>query len=249
MGLFRGALPAKVGVLFYDVPSYRLAAKVLVDGLKQRGVEVIAEEAFHQAGSTQDLGQTQAQVQSAVLKFKTIGVTHVVGVELNAWLQGFFALYGSQQEYYPRYGWTSNQVPTNAQAVVPHKALVNSVILGFYPTFDTENQSDYPAETRRCIRQITSHGVKITSGNQRADAVVACDAVNYLKAALTASKGLTREALVTGARKLGRSFVPASTYASILPSGYGAGIAAIRPGAWSTTCDCFSYTGQPYAVD
>jgi len=248
MGLFKGAIPAKVGVLYYDVPAYRNAEKVLVDGLRQRGVNVLVEEAFHQPGSTQDVGQTEAQVQSAVLKFKTAGITHVVGVELNAWLQGFFALYSSQQDYYPRYGWTSNQVPTNAQAVVPHKELERSLVLGFYPTYDTERQTDYPKETARCLHELTSHGAKITSGNQRADAVVACDGVHYLKAALTAGNGLTRDALVAGARALGHSYVPASTYASFLPKGYGGGIAAMRPGAWSTACDCFAYTGKPYLV-
>jgi hypothetical protein len=86
MGLFAGPTKARVGVLFYDLPTYRFAEKVLVDGLKRRGVQVVAEEAFHYAASTQDLGQTQGQVQSAVLKFRSQGVTHVVGVELNAWL-------------------------------------------------------------------------------------------------------------------------------------------------------------------
>ena len=248
MGLFKGTVPARVGILYYDVPAYRYAESVLVGELKKRGIQVAAEEAFHQPGSTQDVGQTEGQVQAAVLKFKAEGVTHVVAVELNAWLQGFFALYSSQQDYYPRYGWTSNQVPTNAQAAVPHKELVGSLVLGFYPTYDTEKQSDYPPATRRCLAQLSAHGVAFTSGNQRADAVTACDAVHYLKAALTAGGGVTRDALVAGARVLGHSYVPSSTYASFLPLGFGAGIAAMRPGAWSTECDCFTYTGKPFAV-
>jgi hypothetical protein len=248
MGLFKGTVPARVGVLYYDVPSFRYAESILKSELKRRGITVAAEEAFHQPSSTQDVGQTEAQVQGAVLKFKAQGVTHVVAVELNAWLQGFFALYASQQDYYPRYGWTSNQVPTNAQAAVPHKELENSLVLGFYPTYDTEKQSDYPPATLRCLAQLRSHGVTFTTGNQRADAVTACDAVHYLKAALTAGGGVTRDALVRGARALARSYVPASTYASFLPLGYGAGLAAMRPGAWSTACDCFTYTGKPYSV-
>jgi hypothetical protein len=248
MGLFSGTVPARVGVLFYDVPTYRAAERVLVAGLKQRGVQVVEEQAFHYAASTQDLGQTQAQVQSATLKFRSSGVTHVVGVELNAWLQGFFALYAGQQDYYPRYGWTSNQVPTNVMAVVPHKALLNNVLLGFYPTYDTADQKQYPAETLRCFRTLTAHGVPLTSGNQRSSAVVACDAVRYLKVALAAGKGLTRDALVAGARALQHSFAPAVTYGSFLPKGYGAGAAEVRPGAWSTACDCFAYTGSPYRV-
>jgi len=248
MGLFKSTVPARVGILYYDVPSFRYAEGVLKAGLQQRGIQIAAEEAFHQPSSTQDVGQTEAQVQAAVLKFKAEGVTHVVAVELNAWLQGFFALYASQQDYYPRYGWTSNQVPTNAQAAVPHKELEGSLVLGFYPTYDTEKQSDYPPATRRCLAQLASHGVAFTSGNQRADAVTACDAVHYLKAALTAAGGVTRDALVAGARALGRTYAPASTYASVMPLGYGAGLAAMRPGAWSTACDCFAYTGKPYPV-
>lgn len=248
MGLFAGPTPARVGVLYYDLPTYRFAAKVLVDGLKARGVQVVEEQAFKYAASTRDLGEQQAQVQSAALKFKTYGVTHVVGIELNAWLQGFFAAYASQQDYYPRYGWTSNQVPTNVMAVVPHKALENSLLLGFYPTYDTSDTKVYPEETRRCFRLLTSQGQPVNTGNQRSAAATACDAVRYLKAALTAGNGVTRDALVAGARALQRSFAPAVTYASFLPRGYGAGAAAIRPGAFQTECDCFAYTGAPYRV-
>jgi hypothetical protein len=248
MGLFSGPTPARVGVLFYDLPTYRAAEKVLVAGLKQRGVQVVEEQAFHFAASTQDLGQTQAQVQSATLKFRSSGVTHVVGVELNAWLQGFFALYAGQQDYYPRYGWTSNQVPTNVMAVVPHRALVDSVLLGFYPTYDTADLKVYPRETLRCFATLASHGVQVTTGNQRSSAAVACDAVRYLKLALVAGKGVTRDALVLGATALQRTFQPAVTYASFLPRGYGAGAAAVRPGAFQAACDCFAYTGQPYQV-
>ncbi len=248
MGLFAGPTPARVGVLFYDLPTYKFAEKILVEGLEKRGVEVVEEQAFHYAASSQDLGQTQAQVQSAALKFRQSGVTHVVGVELNAWLQGFFALYAGQQEYYPRYGWTSNQVPTNVMSVVPHKSLVNSLLIGFYPTFDTADLRVYPAETLRCFRQLTAHQVPLNTGNQRSSAAVACDAVRYLKLALTAGKGVDRTALVAGGRALQRSYVPAVTYASFLPRGFGAGAAALRPGAFQTECDCFAYTGSPYSV-
>lgn len=248
MGLFRGAAPARVGILHYDLPSYHFAKDVLVKGLRERGVAVVEEQAFHYAASTQDLGRTQAQVQSAALKFKASGVTHVLGVELNAWLQGFFALYASQQGYYPRYGWTSNQVPTNVMSVVPHEALANSLLLGFYPTYDTADLREYPAATVQCFRQLATRGITVTTGNQRSQAAVACDAVRYLTAALTAGKGVTRDALVVGARSLERSFTPGVTYASFLPRGYGAGAAAIRPGAFQSTCDCFAYTGPAYRV-
>lgn len=248
MGLFKGTVPAKVGILYYDLPTYRFAEKVLAKELRALGVEVVVEEAFAYAASVDALAGSQAQVQNAVLKFRSRGVTHVVGVELNAFLQGFFALYGSQQDYYPRYGWTSNQVPTNVKEVAPDRALVGSLVLGFYPMFDTEDQSTYPAETRACFTLLKSKGVPIGSGNQRSSAAVACDAVRYLKAALTSGGGVDRDALVRGARQLGSSFKPAVTFASLLPKGYGAGAAALRRGAWNTDCDCFRYTSAAYNV-
>ncbi|MCU1594583.1 MAG: hypothetical protein JWO12_1975, partial [Frankiales bacterium] len=220
MGLFSSPTPAKVGILYFDEPHYIAAEKVLEAGLAKRGVKVVDREAFHYVASTQDVGQTESQINSAVLRFQADGVTQVLGVETNAWLIGFFGVHAASQSYYPRYGFTSDEVLTNVQSNVPAKELKNSLFIGWTPAYDTADVSVYPNAAKSCLTVMKNNGMDMSTGNERSSALTDCDNLNYLATALTAGgEPLSRDRLLAGAKALGTSFAPADTYIVHQPNG------------------------------
>lgn len=246
MGLFASPAPAKVGVLYYEEPHFVAAEKILESELAKRGVQVVKREAFHYVASSQDVGQTESQIGNAVLSFRSAGVTQVVGVETNAWLIGFFGVHAESQHYYPRYGYTSDEVLTNISANVSAQELKNSVFIGWMPAYDTADTRQYTPEGRACLKLMTDDGQDMSTGNERFSALDDCDNLGFLTAALTAGGDrISRDSLRVGGRAIGTSYRPAGTFLTNFPHGYGAGAAAIRRGKFDDACACFAYTSAP----
>jgi hypothetical protein len=248
-GFFSGQPSARVGILFFDEPHFRRGEQALEAALAQRKVNVADRQAIHYFESTSDVGQTETEVQNSILRFRSSGVTHVVSVETNAWLQGGFALGASQQQYYPRYGWTSNQVLSNVLANVPARALQGSLFVGWDPVFDLVDAKQYGPETRACLDFMARHGQPVDTGNQRASAARSCEVVKFFAAALSAGKGVSRDQLLAGAQALGTTYRPIATFDVRISQQRPDGIAAVRDGAYDERCTCFAYTSGLITTD
>ena len=81
-----------------------------------------------------------------MLKFRSAGVTHVLAVEENAWLTGFFGIYSANQDYYPRYGYTSQEPLGNVDSNVPHKELERALFIGWNPVQDVNDPAQLTAQ-------------------------------------------------------------------------------------------------------
>ena len=250
-GLFSSPTPAKVGVLYFDVPEFATAESILEHSLAAEGVKVVDRQAFNWVGSSQDVGATETQVQNAVLKFHSEGITQVIGVETNAWLIGFFGLDASNQSYYPRYGYTSEEVLSNVAANVPAKELQGARFIGWWPAQDLTDTSSYPAAARACIAFVNAHGQATTTGNERASALGDCENVHYLVAALEAGgEPFSRASLLAGSRRLSAgNYQPDNTFGISETSANFDGVSQVRQGEWNSSCSCFAYTTGPIDVD
>jgi hypothetical protein len=231
-GLFASPAPAKVGILYFDVPEFATAEGILEHSLAAEGVDVVDRQAFNWVGSTQDVGGTAARVQ-------------------NAWLIGFFGLDAANQNYYPRYGYTSDEVLSNIAANVPAKALQGSKFIGWWPAQDLADTGDYPPAEKACVEFMNAHGQATSTGNERSSALGDCESIYYLVAALKAGgEPFSRASLLAGARRLtAASYQPVNTFGiSETPSNFD-GASEIRQGGWDTSCSCFAYTSGPIKVN
>jgi hypothetical protein len=243
MGLFQSSQPVKVGVLYFDLPDFAAAEKVLEASLAAKGVTVADRSAFHYVASTNDITPTESQVENAVLKFRSEGITHVIGVETNAWLIGFFGVDAALQNYYPRYGYTSEEVLSNIASNVPAKALQGARFIGWWPGQDITDTTLYGPNAKACLAFMRQHGLPTDNGNQRTDALGACDTVDFVAAALTAGgEPLSRASLMTGARAISGTYTPTDTFQTRVTAENYDGVSAIRQGAWNPSCGCFQYT-------
>jgi hypothetical protein len=241
MGLFGNLKLAKVGILYFDKAEFIAAEQVLERELSRRGITVAARQALHYVASTNDVPQTASEDSSAVLKFRSAGVTHVLAVEENAWLTGGFGIAAASQSYYPRYGFTSNEPLGNIAANVPARELRDALFIGWDPVYDVPDTRELTPAGKACLR-FFAHTAQDTP-NQRAALVSACESVEFLRAALTAAGSANgAQSLVAGATRL-TGFASGFTFRVGITRDERDGVAAYRPGRFDDTCSCFAYTG------
>ena len=247
MGYFDSVTPIKLGVLYEDLPTFRKAEALLEKQLNALGVKVEIKQAFAPVQSQSDIGANQSQVQGAVLRFRAAGVTHVIGVENNAWLIGFFGVGAASQGYYPRYGYDSNEVLSNVATNVPAQALKGAVFIGYYPPYDVLDTKQFTPAGQKCLALLVKKGIAVPdTGNGHSDTMTACDNVRFLEAALDAApqSAITRDLLASGVAALGSSYRSTITFTTHFSTGLGyvTGASSYRTGKWDESCGCFAYT-------
>lgn len=249
MGFFGNAVTDKLGVLYFDndqdsVDGYN----ALKAALAAEHVPIAESESISEAADTSGVGAMEAQVSSAELKFKAEGVNEVTCEETTPWICAFFALYASNQDYYPRYAFSSAESLTAIVANVPAKELANSVFVGWYPAEDLQSVNEMPAVLQACLNFFEKDGISITTGNARAQAEGVCSDVNLFAAALEVAPSISAVGLIEGAERLGSTFHPVGSFGAAISSGQRDGVSVIRRGDFVTSCDCYQYTSGDISV-
>jgi hypothetical protein len=252
-----GTAPVKVGIVTPDSADWAWTVpNVLVPALAQRGYKVDPGDisVWHYPDSTSDNGQAVSQIQSAVLKFRSDGVTHVLPVEQNS--ASFFATAAEGQHYRPRYGVNSRTAfELEGGTLVPRAQMAGAVGFGWVPDEDlpasetTKDTGPYAGPGRvHCIKVLTDAG--FPAADARA-ALGVCDAVYSIQRALNAvpaGVALTATSFMSALEGFGGAFqnagIPASRFG---PNRHYAGT---RAWLWSfdSECQCMHYTGSPYEL-
>src|SRR5207248_2257890 len=103
------APPFKLGVVYYDYPSFVRGVPVLQKQLANHGVSITDSVKITPAPNTAGVGDETAAIRNAAVKFKGEGITHVQFLATNnAFLQFTFMKNAQSQLYNPRYGLNSN---------------------------------------------------------------------------------------------------------------------------------------------
>jgi hypothetical protein len=235
----------KLGVLYFNGANFVAGFNALKAAWAARGVKIAASVALSNWNSVGEIAGLLTSVQSAELRFRAQGVTHVMCVETNAFICGFFGLVAASQGYFPRYAFTSDQPLTNILANVPAKGLKGSVFVGWNPPQDLSRLSSMPRGVRSCWAFMNKHGFPTSTGNERDGAASICEAVDYAVATLKAAGSTDPDAIVAAARSIGPSFETRR----VLGVGTGqAGVAVVRRGSFQEGCSCFVYTSPPINV-
>ncbi|HVV74513.1 MAG TPA: ABC transporter substrate-binding protein [Mycobacteriales bacterium] len=235
----------KLGVLYYDDPTFTAGFEALKAAWAKYGVKVTAAQSFTNWNSLAELGSLEAAVQAAELRFRTQGITHVMCVETNAYLCGFFGVYADSQSYYPRYAFNSDQPLTNILANISARGLTGSVFVGWNPGQDVSSVTKMPARSQACMRFMTKQGFPTETGNEHDGALGICEAIDYLVASIKAGGSATAAGIVAGARAIAGSYTPDHTF-NVGPPPDGA--MTVRDGKYEASCKCFAYTSKPFAA-
>lgn len=255
-----GSAPVKVGIIsFDDKPTSDAVDKLLVPAVKRLvpGEPEVVKVRFPR--SSAENATSISETQSATLRFRDSGVTHVIPFEtIGAGIGAFFAQGAEQQKYYPRYGLTSGN---GAQLLIdqniwPRAQARGALGIGWLPLVDltnADNPDDGPdsnAARRGCVALMTKNGVNASSAIVKRQANEMCNTIRLLKSALERGGGAVhRDAFLAGVHALGTSYEAGTTFATRYSPVHHDGVSQVRPFGYLPTCSCFRYTGPRVAVD
>jgi hypothetical protein len=253
-----GSAPVRVGILAPDTADWaQVVPRVIVAELARHGIPVERDNVYvwHFPDSTAGNGQAASQIQSAVLRFRSNGVTHVLPMEVNS--STFFASAAESQGYRPRYGVNSlAQFQVFGGTLIPRGQLGGAVGLGWLPSLDlpaSANADDGPyagAGRRRCLHTLKQAGITPSDGTAKSIALVLCDELYSVQAALDAigpADAVNAGSYLRGLASLGNRFGFAG-----LPQGSFAGHRyPVRVGwrlRYDAECQCMRYDGRPISL-
>lgn len=248
----------EVGLLAYDEPGFRAAADALESSLRGRGVD-LAEKVFVRRAETSDqIGAEAAAIQSAALRFKERGITHVQFLMTsNAFGQFTFWQSADGLQYQPRYGLTSMDAAQALTATFesarpggPARQFDMAVGLGWGPLRDVP-RADYSgnaesAELRRC-KEITapSAGSGFDDAARAKEIIAAafCDPLFYFVAATDAGGPTPNlDSWHRGVASI--SGLGSASSFLLRTERQRDAVGAARDFAYFSDCNCFHYTSE-----
>lgn len=250
-----GVAPIKIGILHPDLPPWQRAVREhLMPGLAKRGFAVDSNNVveWHFAEDSAQVTDSIAAFQSAVLRFRSNGVTHVFLVENNGML---FAQFAERQNYRPRYAVSSaNQVQGwYASGAVPGQQLTGATGIGWYPTYDLASPEKYaPPGRAECLKIMREGNAEVPNDNNAIlGALSTCDEFLLLQRAIATQRDgpvFSRAAVRAGLESLGKGFV----FAGIPGGSYAPGkrypIDQAWLWAWDPGCSCMRYTSGAFPL-
>jgi hypothetical protein len=253
-----GAAPVKVGILAPDQPDWaQTVHEVLVPALQRAGVHIDPKdvELWHFPDSTAGNGQAVAQIQSAVLKFRSDGVTHVLLAEQNS--AAFFAPAAESQHYRPRYGINSaSGIQVYAGSLVPYGQLNGAVGVGWSPTLDLpasmSAKSTYAGPGRsRCMQVYKRAGIGFDSTNATAIGLLICDLYHSIQAVLNglpAGTPINATTYLRGLEALRGHFPIAGLPAALFGPNRHYPVTRGWTLRYFSDCRCTHYVGAPFTL-
>ena len=228
-----GVAPTKIGVIRADAPSGEAFRDAVAAGLAPLGRSIEADFALGDAFDA-------AGMNSAVLQFRSAGVTHVIVESLFLIL---FPQTAESQGYRPRYTVTTGNAPLLVQSATPAQQLRGAVGVGYFPSYDVATAEDpgdpspYAAHCREIQRAAGNDPQQRESWNLQSKA---CDGFALIAEAARL-EGLHTRTIADGAARIS-SLPPAGAFAISFGSGRQDGPGAVRDVAYDLECECFTFT-------
>jgi ABC-type branched-subunit amino acid transport system substrate-binding protein len=238
----------KLGLMLDDCPpEARAYSRSTAPYIRSRGLNVVATSTLSCVSGASDDGRAAAQIQSAVLQFRTKGVDTIVAEGIPVIL---FAQEAESQGWHPTFLLTSNTGGAALAPNVPAAQAANMHGYGWLPPVDvdTVHQPAPTAPQKKCLDMLRAKGIVPAQWADYFAAYTTCDALFLYQAALTATAGAADGSSIARAiTALGTTYVGASPLDGRTafgpdrrdaPSEY-------RPWGWDGGCSCFVYQGAP----
>lgn len=232
---FYGKAP-KVGVIL-GAGEEKAVDQGLVPALRKHGMTVADRFTIP---TTAD---SSSAYQSAVLRFRSNGITHVMFGYLGSPL--LFMINAENQKWYPKYGIHSRHSPAAVlQGNAPAEQQRNAMGIGWQPMNDVDGNNDpgrISARQELCLKLLRESG---QNTSVRATALLglwSCDNFFFLKDALSRAPDVSLSGLRAGAEALAR-YEAASTFrSSFSPARLHDGASAFRLLKYEYECRCYQY--------
>lgn len=252
------AVPAKIGIISFDTPSWNTPLDhVMLPALKQAGHPVDPDnvERVAHPSDTNGIASSVAQIQSAVLKFRQNGVTHVIVLDGNGSMTLHMLNNMRSQHYYPRLG-VNSATGVEVLATQYHEdaqSFNGAVGLGWLPILDLpagKGDGYFTSHTQDCIHTIERRtGQHFADTNAAAVALGYCDQLYLLADAINAAGSVVnRDAASAAIEALGGKFPAAGTRGVFFSPSRHDGIEFGYDLSFDMSCRCTKYVTGPFRI-
>jgi len=240
---FFGSL-AKVGLVRWDTPDAAyFTDKVLTPKLHAHGITNITEFAAAALQGESDAGRQEAQMSNAVLRFRSQGVTNVIFSPTDTVAPWLFMTNAESQQYRPKYGITSMDIPYFLEENAPPAQVANATGIGWNPEMDFPEPSKFPKNNP--MQQLCLHINAAAGATNSASMLRYCDGLFFLQHAFTLAGAVLPTALADAVDRLGSSYRSAWSLTTDFAGGRHDGPSTVNYISYDARCPCFRY-GQPY---
>lgn len=249
---------AVIGLITWDEPAYRTAVKEgFTPAFARHGLSPKVVEYIKPPQTRQNVGDTGAAVSSAVLKFRTEGVTHVLiadgpaGAFQGTGLTLLFFKSASSQNYYPAYGLNTTNSPVSGlkAGLWTNRELKGSHAV-MWDNEDPDSDKGIKANTqrKRCFKLMRDNGVQLPNENAKGFALAACDEVWFFEAVGNRAPSLSVAGFMQAVDGLGSAYRGPAAYANFFGPQRHDGVAAARNAVYKEGCGCFRFTTGAYRL-
>ena len=242
----------RIGLITWDTDEYRYAmehgyqAGLREAGLKEEDTRYIAVPA-----SAGGVAEASAAISNAVLSFRSQGIDHVfigdgpAGIFSGVGLTLLFLTNAESQDYYPRYGFNSNNSPDFDSH--PPAQLVGMLAIDSYDTAPENDEGLEPNPAReKCFEVMRNAGLPVGQWQTQAIAIGACEMASFTEAVASRAADTTLPNMIAGGEALGTSYRSAYNYGNRIGPGQHDGVALFRTLKWNEECECVEYTSPPF---
>lgn len=238
-----GTAPVRVGIVYQSTPAADHGTALLVAALKARHVQV--PDVLATSGITDT-----TSVQSAIVRFRRDGVTHVF---LDFAASVTFPTAAEQQAYRPRYAVNSqDEIAAFLEANSPPAQLHGALGVGWMPPSDVDTNQDPRASpgAAACVALMRKAKVALTPRQAYFQAMVTCDQGLLFASAAARGGGFSTSSLRQGILAAAPTFAYATTFGgrtdqSSAPDKVG----VVRDLGYVDACGCFRFlSDRPHVV-
>ena len=253
-----GYFGGKLGLVTWDDPNYREAMQTgYLDTLSSKyNIKPLQVAYISVPQNIGALSDTTAQVSSAVAKFKSLGIDHVMIQDGNAgvfsgdgltfeWMQQ-----SKSQNYHPRYGGNNNNSPgfvANPPDQEDHMLAIDDS--------DSDKVNDAGWHTNqfreKCFKIQADAGLPVNSSHQNDEGIasIVCDEIFMLQRLINATPAVSNDNVLAALEHLGKGFGSALVYGTNFFPGRHDGSDMVRPEEFLASCNCLHYKGPPVYAD
>lgn len=219
-----------------------------VPTLAKFGLNVAQTHFIRDAQAASEISGYTADISSAVLKFQSSGIDRVVFFDTGSYAALVFSQTAEQQQYRPRYGFTSLNSIVALQgdgSAAPQAQMVGAQGV----SWETNADGLTKARTRsaqQCDAILKDAGIGATDVSTEASYLKTCQTFFLFKAAADiAGRNLNRDTFIGSAERLGSTFVSTNTWNGMTRFGVNehSGVSVFRPFIYREDCSCFVVSG------
>ncbi|MBK5306154.1 MAG: ABC transporter substrate-binding protein [Frankiaceae bacterium] len=242
----------KIGIVSWDNTDYRYAMdKGWLPAMREAGLAAPLVKWVAIPQSDKGIADAGPAISSAVLAFRQAGIDHVfiadgpAGIFTGAGLTLLFLQNAKSQNYYPRYGFNTNNAPDFSSH--PQDQLVGMIAID---SFDTAATNDagiaLNPQRERCFAIMRKKGLPVAQAQTQQVAIGSCEYAWFAEAIIERAGGTLLSQMIAGGEALGTSYRSPYNYGNRIGPGQHDGVALFRNLMMDAGCSCLKYTSKPY---